>query len=87
MMATRSRGTCIFFSMATIFSQANLATDAAGKDVSCHFGVGLADKQDEAMFRLLRADPVLRAHFEALAAELSAALDAAAEEEARHGTL
>jgi L-erythro-3,5-diaminohexanoate dehydrogenase len=78
-MATRARGTCIFFSMATVFSQANLATDAAGKDVSCHFGVGLADAQDEAMYTLLRADPVLRSHFEGLAAELSAALDAAAE--------
>ena len=76
-MATRARGNCIFFSMATIFSQANLATDIAGKDVSCRFGVGLADAQDEAMYCLLRADPVLRAHFEALAEELSTALDAA----------
>ena len=75
--ACREMGSAIFFSMATIFSQANLATDIAGKDVSCRFGVGLADAQDEAMYCLLRADPVLRAHFEALAEELTMALDAA----------
>ena len=74
-LAARERGRVLFFSMATNFAQANLATDAAGKDVSCAFGVGLASGQGEAMFGLLRADPLLRAHFEALAEGLSAALD------------
>ena len=60
--------------MATNFAQANLATDTAGKDVTCAFGVGLARDQGEAMFELLRIDPLLRTHFEALAEELSEAL-------------
>ena len=70
-MACKSRGTCIFFSMATVFSQANLATDIAGKDITCMFGVGIADKMDESMFELLRKDLILRDHFENLADELS----------------
>jgi L-erythro-3,5-diaminohexanoate dehydrogenase len=67
-MATREGGTAIFFSMATSFSQANLATDIAGKNVHCTFGVGLAERQDDAIFRLLRTDLMLRAHFEVLVA-------------------
>ena len=73
-MSTAAGGTAIFFSMATVFSQANLATDIAGKAVSCLFGVGLAPKQDQAMFTLLREDTVLREHFEKLSQELAEAL-------------
>jgi L-erythro-3,5-diaminohexanoate dehydrogenase len=75
--AAREFGRVIFFSMATNFAQANLATDTAGKDVACSFGVGLAHQQGEAMFQLLRDDPLLRAHFEALATELSEELSVA----------
>ena len=46
-MAAAPGGTAVFFSMATSFAQANLATDAAGKDVNCLFGVGLAPEQDK----------------------------------------
>ena len=73
-MATAPGGTAIFFSMATSFGAANLATDIAGKDVRCLFGVGLAEHQDRAMFQLLREDRVLRQHFEALAEALTQAL-------------
>lgn len=69
-MATAAYGKCIFFSMATSFSQANLATDIAGKDVTCMFGVGLAHQQDARVFDLLRSEPPLHAHFKAMAAHL-----------------
>ena len=73
-LSTAEGGTAIFFSMATVFSQANLATDIAGKAVNCSFGVGLAEAQDAAMFALLREDKVLRDHFEGLSKELAEAL-------------
>ena len=73
-MCTAAGGTAVFFSMATVFSQANLATDIAGKAVTCMFGVGLAPQQDAAMFTLLREDTVLRKHFEELSTELVEAL-------------
>jgi hypothetical protein len=53
-LATKPCGYAIFFSMATSFSQANLATDIAGKEVRCLFGVGLAEQQHTEMFTLLR---------------------------------
>jgi L-erythro-3,5-diaminohexanoate dehydrogenase len=74
-LAARERGNVIFFSMATVFSQANLGTDIAGKDVNCHFGVGLASQQDAAMFRLLREDQILHDHFRTLASHLRACLE------------
>lgn len=70
-MACKERGRVIFFSMATIFSQANLATDVAGKDVDCSFGVGIAQDQDVAVFTLLRDDADLRKHFKSLAEDLA----------------
>ena len=73
-MATAPGGTVIFFSMATSFGEANLATDSAGKDVRCLFGVGLAAEQDTKMFALLRTEHVLRRHFEKLAERLGVAL-------------
>ena len=77
-MATAPGGTVIFFSMATSFGAANLATDIAGKDVRCLFGVGLAEHQDRAVFQLLREDRFLRQHFETLAKALTEALDTGA---------
>lgn len=66
-LCTRDRspkGSVLWFSMATRFDQAALATDALGKDVLMTIGNGVADGQVETIFALIRGNPSLRAFLE-----------------------
>ena len=53
-----------WFSMATQFDKAALATDALGKDVKMVVGNGIADGQIAQTFALIRKYPKLREYFE-----------------------
>jgi len=66
-LCTRERnphGIIFWFSMATRFDQAALATDSLGKDVTMLIGNGVADVQIEETFSLVRTYPQLRNYFE-----------------------
>lgn len=63
-LACKRRGTVIFFSMTTQFDKTVLATDATGKDVNILLGNGIAERQAEDMFELLKEDEKLRMYFE-----------------------
>ena len=58
-LAAKDRGLVLFFSMATQFDQASLATDATGKDVVMQVASGIATGEDEEVFALLRDYPNL----------------------------
>lgn len=58
-LAARDGGVVVFFSMATNFGQASLATDATGKDVTMIVASGVARREDEEVFRLMRDFPYL----------------------------
>ncbi len=62
-LATKERGTVMFFSMATQFSQASLATDATGKDVNLIIGSGIANEEDKEIFALIKHYPQLLGNF------------------------
>ncbi len=63
-LACKEYGTVIFFSMATQFDKAALGTDATGKDVNILVGNGIAQKQAQCMFELLKKNENLRKYFE-----------------------
>ena len=56
-------GTVFWFSMGSRFDKAALATDALGKDVKMIIGNGIADKQIEQSFELVRKYPKLREYY------------------------
>lgn len=58
-LATRDHGLILFFSMATQFDKASLATDATGKDVSMMVASGIALGEDKEIFRLMELYPNL----------------------------
>lgn len=58
-LAAKERGIVIFFSMATQFAQASLATDATGKDVNMILASGIAKGEDKEIFQLLKQYPDL----------------------------
>jgi L-erythro-3,5-diaminohexanoate dehydrogenase len=58
-LATKDHGLVIFFSMATKFDQASLATDATGKDVVMQVASGIAKGEDDEVFGLMRDFPNL----------------------------
>jgi len=60
----RPHGTILWFSMATRFDQAALATDALGKDVTMLIGNGVAEAQVEEILELVNGEPDLRAYLE-----------------------
>ncbi len=60
-LATRDHGLILFFSMATQFDKASLATDATGKDVVMQVASGIARGEDEEIFQLLKDYPDLLA--------------------------
>jgi L-erythro-3,5-diaminohexanoate dehydrogenase len=62
-LVTRPGGVVLWFSMATRFDRAALATDALGKDVRMLIGNGVAEGQAEAVFELIRANERLREFF------------------------
>lgn len=66
LLAVKPGGTVIFFSMATSFQQAVLATDGTGKDANIILGNGVAERQADQMFWLLQQDRILRYYFEHL---------------------
>jgi L-erythro-3,5-diaminohexanoate dehydrogenase len=64
-LATRDRGTVIFFSMATSFSAAALGAEALAADVTMLIGNGFAAGHAELALAQLRASPGVRSLFEA----------------------
>jgi L-erythro-3,5-diaminohexanoate dehydrogenase len=68
-LSTKPHGKILFFGMRTRFDKASLGTDATGKDVEMIIGNGVAEKQAEETFNLLREDKKLRAIFERLYSE------------------
>lgn len=58
-LATRDHGLVLFFSMATQFDQASLATDATGKDVVMQVASGIAMGEDEEILQLMKDYPEL----------------------------
>ncbi len=62
-LCTRAHGTVLWFSMATRFDRAALASDAIGRDVRMLVGTGVADGQAGAMFALVRRHAGLRDFF------------------------
>ena len=62
-IATKSGGTVMFFSMATRFDKAALGTDATGKDVNMIIGNGVAEGQADEMIRLLKGNRRLFDYF------------------------
>lgn len=60
-LATREHGLILFFSMATQFDKASLATDATGKDVVMQVASGIARGEDEEIFQLMKDYPDLLA--------------------------
>lgn len=58
-LAAKDHGLVIFFSMATQFDQASLATDATGKDVVMQVASGIAKGEDEEIFSLMKDYPDL----------------------------
>lgn len=58
-LAAREHGLVIFFSMATQFDQASLATDATGKDVVMQVASGIARDEDKEILALLKDYPNL----------------------------
>ena len=60
----KPHGVIFWFSMATRFDQAALATDSLGKDVTMLIGNGVAEAQVEETISLVRSYPPLRAYFE-----------------------
>lgn len=58
-LAARDHGLVIFFSMATQFDQASLATDATGKDVVMQVASGIAYGEDDEVFELMESYPGL----------------------------
>jgi L-erythro-3,5-diaminohexanoate dehydrogenase len=59
------RGTILWFSMATQFDRAALATDSLGKDVTMLIGNGVAESQVDEIFSLVKDYPELRKYLEA----------------------
>jgi L-erythro-3,5-diaminohexanoate dehydrogenase len=55
-VATKHRGTVLFFSMATRFDKAALGTDGVAKDIDLLIGGGVYKRQAEMMLHLLRSD-------------------------------
>jgi L-erythro-3,5-diaminohexanoate dehydrogenase len=64
-LATRDRGTVIFFSMATSFSAAALGAEALAADVTMLVGNGYAAGHAELALAELRSSPAVRSLFEA----------------------
>jgi L-erythro-3,5-diaminohexanoate dehydrogenase len=64
-LATRDRGTVVFFSMATSFSAAALGAEALAADVTMLVGNGYAAGHAELALDLLRDSPAVRSLFEA----------------------
>jgi len=60
-LATKDHGLILFFSMATQFDQASLATDATGKDVVMQVASGIAKGEDDEIFALMHDFPDLLA--------------------------
>ncbi len=58
------RGTILWFSMATQFDRAALATDSLGKDVTMIIGNGVAESQVDEIFSLIKHYPELRKYLE-----------------------
>lgn len=58
-LAARDGGIVIFFSMATQFDKASLATDATGKDVTMIVASGIACGEDKEIFQLMKDFPDL----------------------------
>lgn len=58
-LAAKDRGLVMFFSMATQFDKASLATDATGKDVTMIVASGIAKNEDKEIFALLKENPQL----------------------------
>lgn len=58
-IATKDYGKTVFFSMATQFDRASLATDATGKDVEMIVASGIAIDEDKEIFSLLQQYPDL----------------------------
>lgn len=63
-LATRNRGKCIFFSMATDFQKASLGTEAVGLDLDLLMGAGFVEAHADDMMDLVRADENLKNYFE-----------------------
>ena len=64
-LATRDRGTVVFFSMATSFSAAALGAEAVAADVTMLVGNGYSAGHAELALGLLRRSPGVRSLFEA----------------------
>ncbi len=64
-LAVRSGGTVIFFSMATSFTAAALGAEGVGKDANLVIGNGYAPGHADLALDLLRRSAPLRAYFEA----------------------
>jgi L-erythro-3,5-diaminohexanoate dehydrogenase len=64
-LSCRQRGAVLFFSMATSFTTVALTAEGVGKDVTLYIGNGYAEGHAEFTLNLLRAEPQLRALFEA----------------------
>lgn len=65
-LATRSKGRVLFFSMATSFTAAALTAEGVGRDVEMIIGNGYTEGWVETAFSLCRANPALAAAFETL---------------------
>jgi L-erythro-3,5-diaminohexanoate dehydrogenase len=62
-LCCREGGTVVWFSMATQFDRAALATDALGRDVEMIIGNGVANGQIEETLALMEAYPKLKEYF------------------------
>ncbi len=63
-LATRERGTVIFFSMATSFSAAALGAEGLAADVTMVVGNGFVPGHAEVALETVRSTPAVRALFE-----------------------
>jgi L-erythro-3,5-diaminohexanoate dehydrogenase len=63
-LATRQRGTCLYFGMATSFQNVALGAEGVGADVELLIGNGYADGHAEIALDLVRTSPTTRAILE-----------------------
>ena len=64
-LATRSKGRVLFFSMTTLFTAAALTAEGVGRDVEMIIGNGYTEGWVETAFALYRSNPALAAAFDA----------------------
>jgi L-erythro-3,5-diaminohexanoate dehydrogenase len=63
-LATRERGTVLFYGMATSFSRAALTAEGVGKDIDMRIGSGYLPGWTELALQTVRGNPALRRYLE-----------------------